>query len=383
MSEPSSIRRLKKELIRYNDSLAEDTKRGVLRDYYYFPDSSNIGNGYVLIVGPKDTPYDGGFYVVKMMFGEQYPHAPPKCEYKPLCSIRQSPNLYEDGKVCLSVIGTWGESTYKSTMGFHQIIMSIVGSVMKENALDCEPPYDYSRSTADKLNNCRNYDDIVKYANFRYNVYEMYDTPPVPAEIVPLIREIISERIRLRIQWYIDVLVEAVATKNNNVLSCTVYPSTSDGVKLNYSAVLEKFIAFAKALKVPGDIDGMVSAARKKIVKATISTAPPPPPHHPPPPPPPHPPVPINNKKMEFKPALVGESIINQKTQSSVKIVINKPTTTATTTATATTTTAITATTTATTPAPTVVTATVTTKPSVVVLPPIGSAKPKITIKPK
>lgn len=311
MSEPAHLRRLKKELIRYNISVAEDAKKGTLCDYYYFADSSDMSIGYALIVGPTDTPYEGGFYVIKIKFPNEYPHAPPKCQFMTLSGIRQSPNLYEDGKVCLSVIGTWGESTYKSTMGFHQIIMSIVGSVMTKNALDCEPPYDYSRCCGDKLENSKNYDEIVRYANFRYNTYQMYHTPPVPEEHIASIREIIVKRIKQRIEWYVGSLVDLVATKNGKLVACSVYPTTVNGIKFDYSAVLEQFTAFVKSSSDVHDIDSLVLAARKKVIKAA-------------------PKIPSDDEDtwrrirvVEFKPALVGDSNLNNKPPP-VKILVNK-----------------------------------------------------------
>ena len=73
----------------------------------------------VLIIGPEDTPYANGCFVFDLSLGNDYPNAPPKVQFLTTSSfmspantlanknIRFNPNLYECGKVCLSLLGTW------------------------------------------------------------------------------------------------------------------------------------------------------------------------------------------------------------------------------------------------------------------------------------
>lgn len=245
-----SIKRLTRELTKYRQSTEEAEKRGEERLYYYFPDETNISIGYALLFGPKDTPYEGGAYLIRFTFPETYPFQPPQCEFLPLGGIRHSPNLYENGKVCLSVIGTWGESTYKSIIGFDQIIMSIIGCVFVNNALDCEPNYDYSTAPlgSAKRTNCINYDAIVRYANFKYNTYMMCQqlSPSIPTDIAALIKATVTKRIVRDAEWYINRLCTLYNTQNGNLLSCTVYTTTVN-IKTDYLTVTNQMIAFLKS----------------------------------------------------------------------------------------------------------------------------------------
>ena len=61
-----------------------------------------------LVIGPPDTPYAYGLYLFDITFPNNYPLKPPSVKF---CTndgrVRMNPNLYIDGKVCLSILGTW------------------------------------------------------------------------------------------------------------------------------------------------------------------------------------------------------------------------------------------------------------------------------------
>ena len=58
------------------------------------------------IAGPEGTPYDGGLFVFDIHLGSDYPQKPPSVLFwsfgRPI-----NPNLYDSGKVCLSLLNTW------------------------------------------------------------------------------------------------------------------------------------------------------------------------------------------------------------------------------------------------------------------------------------
>ncbi len=61
----------------------------------------------VMILGPARTPYEDGLFFFDVQLGMSYPSSPPSVHYVSYCSDRLNPNLYEDGKVCVSLLGTW------------------------------------------------------------------------------------------------------------------------------------------------------------------------------------------------------------------------------------------------------------------------------------
>ncbi|GAD96753.1 ubiquitin conjugating enzyme [Paecilomyces variotii No. 5] len=91
----------------------------------------------VLIIGPQGTPYEHAPFVIDFYFDEQFPVSPPATFFHSWTNGmgQINPNLYEDGKICLSILGTWPTknpdenwSSTKSTV--LQILVSIMGLVL-------------------------------------------------------------------------------------------------------------------------------------------------------------------------------------------------------------------------------------------------------------
>ena len=91
----------------------------------------------VLIVGPLGTPYEFAPFVVDLHFGSTFPTFSPDAYFHSWTggSGRINPNLYEDGKICLSLLGTWDAderneewSPKRSTV--LQILVSLMGLVL-------------------------------------------------------------------------------------------------------------------------------------------------------------------------------------------------------------------------------------------------------------
>lgn len=87
----------------------------------------------VMIEGPKNTPYEDGLFFFDMQMGRDYPSVPPLCHYISYCSDRLNPNLYEDGKVCVSLLGTWSgrdSEVWSPLSTILQVIVSIQGLIL-------------------------------------------------------------------------------------------------------------------------------------------------------------------------------------------------------------------------------------------------------------
>jgi ubiquitin-conjugating enzyme E2 O len=95
----------------------------------------------VLFVGPEETPYARAPFIMDFCLPTDYPQAPPMAFFHSWLGEsgmgglgRVNPNLYEDGKICLSLLGTWdGDKAeawnpVKSTL--LQVIVSLLGLVL-------------------------------------------------------------------------------------------------------------------------------------------------------------------------------------------------------------------------------------------------------------
>lgn len=62
-----------------------------------------------IIIGPADTPYENGIFEFDVFCDYSFPNKPPMVHFRTTGGGRVSfnPNLYPDGKVCLSLLGTW------------------------------------------------------------------------------------------------------------------------------------------------------------------------------------------------------------------------------------------------------------------------------------
>lgn len=98
-------RRIAKELATMTSALPLEYGSSI----FVCTDESRVDLMKVLITGPEDTPYANGLFEFDVFFPANYPNVPPKCNFLTTGggSVRFNPNLYADGKVCLSILGTW------------------------------------------------------------------------------------------------------------------------------------------------------------------------------------------------------------------------------------------------------------------------------------
>ena len=114
----------------------------------------------IMIVGPNDTPYFGGYYFFELEFPKNYPKTAPKVIMKTIDgTIRFNPNLYECGKVCLSILGTWSGPSWTDIMTLKTILLSI-RSIMSDFPITNEPGFENTPRDSQK--------------NIDYNCYLIY-----------------------------------------------------------------------------------------------------------------------------------------------------------------------------------------------------------------
>ena len=122
-------------------------------------DETDILKAKALIIGPKDTIYDNAYLFFTIEFPKNYPFSPPILTYKPQNKIRIHPNIYVNGKVCLSILGTWSGPSWTHTMDITTVLLTIQ-SLLDNNPLANEPGYEKISG-----NNLiyENYNKIIRY----------------------------------------------------------------------------------------------------------------------------------------------------------------------------------------------------------------------------
>jgi ubiquitin-protein ligase len=126
-----------------------------------------------IISGPKDTPYHNGLFEFHAYFPDNYPSNVPKVLINTTDNdrVRFNPNLYSNGKVCLSLLGTWsgekGESWIPEISTFFQVILSIQSLILVDDPYFNEPGYERSMNTAEGKKQSSLYNDNIRYETVR------------------------------------------------------------------------------------------------------------------------------------------------------------------------------------------------------------------------
>ncbi|KAH7914317.1 hypothetical protein BJ138DRAFT_1144039 [Hygrophoropsis aurantiaca] len=117
-------------------------------------DESRVDIIKALIIGPEGTPYQDGCYLFDIFLGANYNQSPPSVKYMTTNGgkFRFNPNLYADGKVCLSLLGTWsgpGWVSGKSTL--LQVLISIQSMILSDEPYLNEPGWASSGGTPQSM----------------------------------------------------------------------------------------------------------------------------------------------------------------------------------------------------------------------------------------
>ena len=72
-------------------------------------DDCNVFEWQVTVMGPPETLYEGGFFTCNMSFPKDYPNKPPNVRF---ISEMWHPNVYADGRVCISILHNPGDDPH-------------------------------------------------------------------------------------------------------------------------------------------------------------------------------------------------------------------------------------------------------------------------------
>ena len=148
-----SRRRLQKDIIEIIKNPLSD--HGI----YYAHDEQNMLKGYAVIFGPSDTLYRYGSYCFNFTFPTNYPFSPPKVKYMTNDgTTRFHPNLYRNGKVCISILNTWKGEQWTSCQTIKSILLMLV-TLLHNKPLLNEPGFTEKHRAFEPYNN------IIRYKN--------------------------------------------------------------------------------------------------------------------------------------------------------------------------------------------------------------------------
>tara|TARA_B100000963_G_C22638067_1_gene678680 strand:+ start:6601 stop:7311 length:711 start_codon:yes stop_codon:yes gene_type:complete len=219
------IKRILKDLSNLDSKLLEQN------NIYYSHDEDNILKGYIMIIGPKDTLYENGYYFFHINFTTSYPFKPPKVIFKTCDGVtRFHPNLYRNGKVCLSILNTWRGESWSACQTLSTILMTLVTLFTNEPFLN-EP------GIKNTHHQYENYHNIIHYKNIYHSILHYIDPINLPINY-EIFYPIICENFKKNKKRILEICENKMKTnKINSVYHVNLYNMVSS---INYTELHNK-----------------------------------------------------------------------------------------------------------------------------------------------
>lgn len=198
---------------------------------YYIHSDKDMMEGKALIIGPPNTPYEGGYYLFKFVFPFDYPHKPPKVIYYTNDGVtRFNPNLYKSGKVCLSVLNTWKGPQWTGCQSISSVLLCLCSAVLNDQPLLNEP------GVLKDNPDYQNYTDIITYKNYEVAICDMIQRKDIQ-EGFPELYDIMVQHFYENYQAIlgrIDAHLEKASNNEDKILTTKIYGMKT---KISYSCV--------------------------------------------------------------------------------------------------------------------------------------------------
>ncbi|KAH7976879.1 ubiquitin-conjugating enzyme E2 Z [Rhipicephalus sanguineus] len=160
--EPSSqcLRRLEDDLL----DLFNDPLTGV----YIEPVA--VSQFHVVVVGPSDTPYEGGFCHFLIQCPKDYPMCPPRVRLMNTDdgNVSFNPNLYKSGRVCLDILESSDTSAWSPALTISNVIVPI-------QSLLTEKTHFNHWGSEERPDECESYSRVVQHETIRVAVCDAID----------------------------------------------------------------------------------------------------------------------------------------------------------------------------------------------------------------
>lgn len=171
------ITKITKELLDYKVLPNISTYSSIFISY----NELNCKNIKALITGPLNTPYEYGCFIFDILIENDYPNSSPKVIYKNTLENSINPNILNDGKVCLSLLGTSLEHNNnmwnKDRSTLLHILLCIQSYIFVEKPFFTAPGTKNlkNKEKGNDLSNKYNLD--VNYQTFKYAILEQLINP--------------------------------------------------------------------------------------------------------------------------------------------------------------------------------------------------------------
>jgi ubiquitin-conjugating enzyme E2 D/E len=114
-----SLKRLQKELLEMEKDAPANCSAGLVNNSDYF-------NWQATIIGPTETPYEGGIFYLKILFPTDYPFKSPKITFE---TRIYHPNINANGAICLDIL----KDQWSPALNISKVLLSICSLLSDPN----------------------------------------------------------------------------------------------------------------------------------------------------------------------------------------------------------------------------------------------------------
>lgn len=144
----ATIQRLKKELDMIQKSPPVNCSAGVIDE--------NMFHWKATLIGPSDSPYEGGVFELDIQFPDSYPFKPPKVKF--ITKIYH-PNISSKGLICVDIL----KNNWSPALTTSKLLLSICSLLTDPNPDDPLEPdiaYEYKYKNQDFVNTAKSWTNI-------------------------------------------------------------------------------------------------------------------------------------------------------------------------------------------------------------------------------
>ncbi|GAB1311288.1 Ubiquitin-conjugating enzyme E2 Z [Madurella fahalii] len=262
----------------------------------------DVRNVKALIIGPHETPYEFGFFEFSFKFNKDYPRKSPQVTATTTNGgrCRFNPNIYANGRVCLTWRGERGEE-WSAAQGLESILLSIQ-SLMSANPYENEPGFEDANEASDKKNQ-KDYVQKIRHETLRISVIQRMEeylgigpdglvvAPSTTKEDYELDMDVIDDDssvpfepfkdlCKRRFLWYYDSYLAAVQKGKEEVKDGQAFvrmpfegsSNTMEG-KFHYTELERRLRNIKKALDDEAEAwaaEGLVAKAKETTVAVNL-----------------------------------------------------------------------------------------------------------------
>ncbi len=173
--------------------LTKSKSLGIEYDFAY--DDKNVEKMYATIYGPEGSCFERCILYYTIDLSQGYPIKPPVFKFITPIRKRFHPNMYADGKVCLTILNTWHDSkvsgwTSATTL---EAVLTTIRSMIHDNPLSEEPGQNHNL----KNKNAKDYHVAAKYYSLENTFSYFLQDINMPADLFKHMRNYFMSNIEV------------------------------------------------------------------------------------------------------------------------------------------------------------------------------------------